>query len=106
MIVQRGRPISFTKRSRMAVRVLDEEMRLVLARPVAGGGPGVAAGDDVSADRRCRDGPRAGTPLDPVREHDEPALPVRGRLDEIACTAEHAAAADREAVGFGARRAG
>jgi len=85
------------------IGVLDEQVRLVLARAVAGRDPRVASIEDVARDRRRRDGARPRAPLDPMREHDETPFPVRRRFDQIARAAEHAATADRGAVRGGTR---
>src|SRR5713101_6807317 len=86
--------------------VLDEQMGLILARAIARGDPRVTSGDDVAAEGRGGDRARPRPPLDPVREHDETAAPVRRHFDEIVRAAEHAAPADRRARWLGSRRVG
>ena len=61
-------------------QVLDEQVRLILARAIAGRDPRVTLGEDVARDRRRGDGARPRAPLDAVREDDETAAPVRRHL--------------------------
>jgi hypothetical protein len=104
MIVQRGRPISFRKSSAGRDEVLDEQVGLILTRPVAGRDPRVTTGENVVADRGRRHRARPRTSLDPVREHDETAAPARRHFDEVVGAAEHAAPADRRGRRLGPRR--
>src|SRR5262245_13637225 len=82
--------------------VLDEEVRLILARAITGGDPGVPAIDDVTRDRRRSAFARPHATLDPVREHDEAAAPVRRHLEAVVRAAEHAAPGDGRALSLGA----
>jgi hypothetical protein len=105
MIVQRGGPISLRK-SRGGDQILDEQVRLILARTVAGSGPRVAFRENVEADGRWRSRARPHTPLDTVREDDQTSAPIRGHLDQVVCAAEDALTADRRALSPGGRRVG
>src|SRR5258705_14019856 len=78
--------------------ILDEQVRLILTRPVPGRDPRVARGEDVVADRRRADRSRTAAPLDAVSEDLDTPLPFRGHLDQITRAAEHAAPADRRAL--------
>src|SRR5262249_22541059 len=84
--------------------VLDEQVRLIFARAVAGGDPRMPLAHDVATDGwRCH-GAWTRAALNAMRVHDQTAAPARRHLDVIRRAAEHPGAAHRRALGFGARR--
>jgi hypothetical protein len=85
-------------------QIRDEEMRLVLARAIAGRDPGMPLSQDVAGDRQHVDIAPPGPALNAVREHDEPAAPVGGHLDDVVGVPEPAGAIDRRGLRLCARR--